>query len=97
MQRVALTNLSRMAARVPVRNISVSAVRFVKTPETAKELPKGTVVPGSKLDPMLGDYPAMPMENLQFRPYTKKWWDTQDRRQYGEPVRGFNDQLTSAP
>ena len=87
MQRVALTNLSRMAARVPVRNISVSAVRFVKTPETAKELPKGTVVPGSKVDPMLGDYPAMPMENLQFRPYTKKWWDTQDRRQYGEPVR----------
>jgi len=52
-----------------------------------KDLPRGSVVPSDKVDPQLGDYPAMPFQNQQFRPYSRHWWDTQDRRQYGETVR----------
>lgn len=72
------------APRVCARSLSVSAVRLQEGTES--KLPRGTVVPGSKVDSQLGDYPAMPMENQQFRPYSRQWWDTQDRRNYGETV-----------
>lgn len=66
--------------RSGVRTLVTSAARM-------QSYPRGTVVPGSKVDPQLGDYPALPREVLQWRKYSPNWWDTQDRRNYGETVR----------
>lgn len=77
--------VSRAALRMPVRGMSVCAPRMQDA--SGEKLPRGTVVPGSKVDPQLGDYPAMPFENQQFRPFSRNWWDTQDRRNFGETVR----------
>lgn len=75
-----------------MRALSVTAARAAQQPTPGStELPKGTVEPGSQVDAQLGDYPAMPMLNQQFRPYSRHWWDTQDRRQYGETVRAPAD------
>ncbi|KAL4401265.1 mitochondrial respiratory chain complex I protein [Malassezia pachydermatis] len=86
-----MTPAMRAASRMQTRAMSMSAVRMQK--KTQAQLPKGTIVPGSKVDPQLGDYPAMPMENQQFRPYSRHWWDTQDRRQYGETLHEQDDVL----
>lgn len=88
-----LTRIAQRGVRMPLRALSTSSKASIQgeTPSTTNELPKGTVVPGEKVDPQLGDYPDMPLFNQQFRPYSKKWWDTQDRRNYGETVRGNSD------
>ena len=85
----------RIARAIPSRCMSTTAVRAHELPQTQvpKDLPRGTVVPGDKVDPQLGDYPAMPFQNQQFRPYSRHWWDTQDRRQYGETLHEQDDVL----
>lgn len=87
MQRVAMKSFA--PAVRSARGLSTSAMRLAaEAPEKpAADLPRGTVVPGEKVDPQLGDYPAMPMKNQQFRPYSSQWWDKQDRRNFGETVR----------
>ncbi|WFD00116.1 hypothetical protein MYAM1_002862 [Malassezia yamatoensis] len=90
-----LTRMALRSVRSPLRQMSTSACRLAQTPtQAAHELPKGTVEPGSKVDPQLGDYPAMPLDNQQFRPYSKKWWDPQDRRQFGETLHEQDDVLS---
>ena len=91
MQRFILQNMTptwRSVSRLtPMRGLCTSVVRTQDVHMPPKDLPRGSVVPGDKVDPQLGDYPAMPFQNQQFRPYSRHWWDTQDRRQYGETVR----------
>ncbi|KAK2787659.1 hypothetical protein FQN52_007150 [Onygenales sp. PD_12] len=73
------------AAKLPARTLvrphaSVSQVRFAS--QTPSEDPE-----------MTGGYQNPPAEKRQFRsPYTK-WWDQQDRRNFGEPVHEDNDIL----
>ena len=85
--RAMVNSVALRGLRAPTRAISTSALRMAQTQTPQQDLPRGTVEPGSQVDPQLGDYPAMPMHNQQFRPYSKKWWDTQDRRNFGETVR----------
>ena len=44
-------------------------------------------------DPQLGDYPDLPIEFAQNRnPFGNsdgRWWDVQNRRNFGEPVRAL--------
>lgn len=80
----------RAVQRMPTRALSMSSVRLQQVETSAGKLPKGSIVPGNQVDPQLGDYPAMPYESQQFRPYSPQWWDTQDRRNYGETVRIFS-------
>ncbi|WFD27164.1 hypothetical protein MNAN1_002160 [Malassezia nana] len=96
MPRMALKSMApalRAVQRMPARAMSVSTVRLNSATPAPSNLPKGTVVPGGQVDPQLGDYPAMPYENQQFRPYSRKWWDTQDRRNYGETLHEEDDIL----
>ncbi|WFD34799.1 hypothetical protein MCUN1_001643 [Malassezia cuniculi] len=72
--------------RAGVRAMSTSAMRM-------ESLPRGTVTPGSAVDPQLGDYPALPREVQQWRKYSPNWWDTQDRRNYGETLQEQDDVL----
>lgn len=85
----------RAAPRMPMRSLSTYSARLQQVATSSGNLPKGTVVPGNQVDPQLGDYPSMPYDNQQFRPYSRQWWDTQDRRNYGETVR--MSLLTPAP
>lgn len=73
--------------RTGVRAIATSAARM------QSHYPRGTVTPGSKVDPQLGDYPALPREVVQWRNYNPNYWDTQDRRNFGEPVQEQDDAL----
>ncbi|CCU98782.1 unnamed protein product [Malassezia sympodialis ATCC 42132] len=83
----------RAVQRMPTRALSISSVRLQQVETSASKLPKGSVVPGNQVDPQLGEYPAMPYENQQFRPYSRQWWDTQDRRNYGETLHEEDDVL----
>lgn len=38
-------------------------------------------------DPQLGDYPDVPMKSFQLRKHDKSWFDTQEKRNFGETVR----------
>lgn len=40
----------------------------------------------SEKDPQLGDYPQLPFVNLQNRRYDPRWWDPQEKRNFGETV-----------
>lgn len=86
--RAMVNTMALRGLRLPARAMSTTVARRAEAP-VSNDLPQGTVVPGAKVDPQLGDYPSMPMANQQFRPHSKKWWDTQDRRNYGETVRGL--------
>lgn len=37
-------------------------------------------------DPQLGDYPDLPFVSQQQRKYSPKWWDPQEKRNFGETV-----------
>ena len=37
-------------------------------------------------DPQLGDYPDLPYVSQQQRKYSPKWWDPQEKRNFGETV-----------
>jgi hypothetical protein len=51
----------------------------------------------SNKDPQLGDYPELPFVNLQERKYDPRWWDPQEKRNFGEVVsiRFIKDASTS--
>ena len=72
--RTALTNTSRSSA------VSVSAVRSFTTTRTA------LAQSSAEKDPQLGDYPQLPYVSLQSRKWSPKWWDPQEKRNYGETV-----------
>jgi len=38
-------------------------------------------------DPQLGDYPQIKRENLQNRKWSPRYWNTQEKRNFGETVR----------
>lgn len=40
-------------------------------------------------DPQLGDYPDLPFVSQQQRKYSPKWWDPQEKRNFGETVSIF--------
>lgn len=40
----------------------------------------------SDKDPQLGDYPQLPFVSLQRRKYDPRWWDPQEKRNFGEEV-----------
>lgn len=82
-----------LAARVGVRTMRTSAAARALEYPTTENMPRGTVTPGQSVDPQLGEYPAMPMQNQQFRPYSREWWDTQDRREFGETLHEQDDVL----
>lgn len=42
----------------------------------------------STVDPQLGDYPDVPAVSRQRRKYDKKYWDPQEKANFGETVRG---------
>ncbi|PKI82813.1 hypothetical protein MVES1_003730 [Malassezia vespertilionis] len=86
-----LRGVVKNALRAPMRSLTTSAVRCAET--EASKYPKGTIIPGSKVDPQLGSYPDMPEQNLQFRPYFSSWWDKQDRHNFNEPVQEQDDIL----
>ena len=37
-------------------------------------------------DPQLGDYPELPFVSRQQRKYSPKWWDPQEKSNFGETV-----------
>ncbi|ETS64995.1 hypothetical protein PaG_00443 [Moesziomyces aphidis] len=45
-------------------------------------------------DPQLGDYPDLPFVSLQQRKYSPKWWDTQEKRNFGETLHEQDDVLS---
>ncbi|PWN90586.1 hypothetical protein FA10DRAFT_267033 [Acaromyces ingoldii] len=44
-------------------------------------------------DPQLGDYPDLPPINLQTRRYDPRWWDPQEKRNFGETLHEQDDVL----
>ena len=72
---------------------ALNARAFVST--TRQSIVMTSVRPQSTLntgevvkDPQIGDYPNLPRNSTQARgPYG--WWDPQDKRNFGETVRGF--------
>lgn len=60
-----------LALRTSVRHFSSSSLRAAE----------------SGKDPQLGDYPDLPFVSLQRRKYSPKWFDPQEKRNYGETVR----------
>ncbi|PWN50212.1 hypothetical protein IE53DRAFT_387516 [Violaceomyces palustris] len=45
-------------------------------------------------DPQLGDYPDLPFVSFQTRKYSPKWWDTQEKRNFGEIPHEQDDVLS---
>lgn len=44
-------------------------------------------------DPQLGDYPQFPPVSQQHRRYDPRWWDKQEKRNFGETVSAKSVQL----
>lgn len=65
---------SSLAASAPAR----AALLHVSAPARA------TSATGK--DPQLGDYPDLPPVSLQNRKWSPRWWDQQDKRNFGETV-----------
>ncbi|KAJ9474159.1 hypothetical protein PHBOTO_004215 [Pseudozyma hubeiensis] len=45
-------------------------------------------------DPQLGDYPDLPFVSQQQRKYSPKWWDPQEKRNFGETPHEQDDVLS---
>ncbi|SNX85777.1 uncharacterized protein MEPE_04486 [Melanopsichium pennsylvanicum] len=45
-------------------------------------------------DPQLGDYPNLPFISQQSRKYSPKWWDPQEKRNFGETPHEQDDVLS---
>jgi NADH dehydrogenase (ubiquinone) 1 beta subcomplex subunit 8 len=84
--------LSRQALAtrsLPLRSLSKSTTR---TLATTSRLQVRTDI--NVLDPLLnGGYPNPPAVKRQFRDPYGKYWDQQERRNYGEPIHEDNDVL----
>ncbi|PWY97225.1 hypothetical protein BCV70DRAFT_70189 [Testicularia cyperi] len=48
----------------------------------------------SEKDPQLGDYPDLPFVSNQTRKYSPKWWDPQEKRNFGETPHEQDDVLS---
>ncbi|EPQ31407.1 uncharacterized protein PFL1_00742 [Pseudozyma flocculosa PF-1] len=68
------------AAVAPLRTFSTSSSRLIQ--------------PQSEKDPQLGDYPDLPYISLQTRKYSPKWWDPQEKRNFGETPHEQDDALS---
>ncbi|CAD6890549.1 unnamed protein product [Tilletia controversa] len=45
-------------------------------------------------DPQLGDYPDLPLISLQRRRFSPNWWDTQEKRNFGETLHEQHDAMS---
>ncbi|CBQ68575.1 conserved hypothetical protein [Sporisorium reilianum SRZ2] len=48
----------------------------------------------ARKDPQLGDYPDLPFVSQQQRKYSPKWWDPQEKRNFGETPHEQDDVLS---
>ncbi|TKY89607.1 hypothetical protein EX895_001392 [Sporisorium graminicola] len=48
----------------------------------------------TRKDPQLGDYPDLPFVSNQQRKYSPKWWDPQEKRNFGETPHEQDDVLS---
>ncbi|SPO29486.1 uncharacterized protein UTRI_04779_B [Ustilago trichophora] len=79
--RHAVAGASRSTA--VLRSTSAAPLRHLSTSSVAQ----------SK-DPQLGDYPDLPFISNQQRKYSPKWWDTQEKRNFGETPHEQDDVLS---
>ncbi|KAJ1023148.1 hypothetical protein NDA16_003301 [Ustilago loliicola] len=81
--RTAVAGASRAALRTtspaPLRQLSTSTIN------AAAQQSK---------DPQLGDYPDLPFVSQQQRKYSPKWWDPQEKRNFGETPHEQDDVLS---
>lgn len=74
--------------RTTVAGASRSSGVLRTTPASVRHLSTSRVNAAARdaKDPQLGDYPDLPFVSLQQRKYSPKWWDTQEKRNFGETV-----------
>lgn len=67
------------------RSISTSSKRLLATPTNSNSTNLSSQS-SQQSDPQLGDYPSVKRENLQLRKWSPRWWDPQEKRNFGETV-----------
>ena len=93
--------LPRTAARAarPLFQTSRALTAIARRPFVATQTRRASTEANDEVDPniadpnMNGGYPDLPRVKRQHRDPYGDWWDTQDRRNFGEPVHEDNDIL----
>ncbi|UZJ52549.1 hypothetical protein CBS101457_001869 [Exobasidium rhododendri] len=73
-------SISRQANAIAAARIQTSAITL-PPPEVREQ------------DPQLGDYPQLPYKSLQRRKYDPRWWDPQEKKNFGETLHEQDDIL----
>ncbi|PWN41563.1 hypothetical protein IE81DRAFT_324421 [Ceraceosorus guamensis] len=71
-----------------------SALALIQTYRSFCTTPVRKVEPSAQKDPQLGDYPDFEPVSRQWRRWNPKWWDQQEKRNFGETLHESDDTLS---